>query len=322
MTKSDDNPRELIGPLAEYLDGEPVDEGSDASVDLTGADPKIVAEHLFLDGLLRRLVVGKDDDVQARVRRAMTTIERQRRQSLFRIVSVAAAAILVALFLWTTRSDPSQALEAIARHARAEITRQYAIEWRVGDSEPVRASFYAFGVEKMAFHIDRIPALDMFGVQAEVWFGSDGKEGWVVPSPPMPVFVVENAQRLHELVARFNLGTSFLQITKILVALEKYYDVKIETGPLVREWKKAEVPKPDKVAYVTGTLRPTPDRRLPERIEIEADFFTGTVHRMTLTHGEIRMVIDLVAELDESELALDWYDYDTHRDASQAVIYR
>lgn len=295
--------------IFDHLDDEPEER------DLAHCDPQEAGDHLFLDGLLRRLHDPDEEGREARIKSALARIEKPRLRLLLRshrIASLAAAILLSTGVMWllldATAPTAQAAVEKALEAARVAADRLYdvIIERSLPGPPRIEASLFVHGGEKFVVEIPGMPG-------GTVWAGSNGTVTWLIPALPLlPVLVSEDPRLLDVWMRRQNVQLPFLQVTRVLERMQVYYDLEFSGG------------EPDSEGRVSilGKRRED-DPLLPAEIQLQADPESGTVLDLMLRFGgdgplptprSMRFVL-----VDELPRPPGWYEHPAHHDQGRRI---
>jgi hypothetical protein len=232
--------------------------------------------------------------------------------------AAAAAAVLVGAGVWLWSTGSTRAAHAavlrVAQHSRALHDRQYHVIIELnhahGEQSRMHSTLYLRGGEKYSL---RHP-----GALGEVWVGSNGRQGWLVPSIG-PVITNDNPRYPARWSQAQNTPIPNLQLADLLDLMAERFSLSLLPSERLPS-------RPDHACQrISGRCNIRDEIRGggPQQIELWAHPVTGAAERIVLVWllspdevGRTRIEVELLSEdpVDDS-----WYEAETHRrDRSKA----
>lgn len=224
------------------------------------------------------------------------------------LISAAAAATVagVALWMWTSGSSrvAHAAVQKIALNARTLSDRQYRVRSDLNfahdEQGSVESTLYVRGGERYALRTG--------GAVGEVWMGSNGRQGWLIPVLGPPI-ITDNPSYPAQWAHDEGLALPDLQLTGLLDLMAQRFRLSLHASEAL----------PDRPGILCQRISGRCQTRDggPQRIELWAHPTTGVAQRLVLEwarspdeDGLTRIQLDLLAEEPQPD---SWYEAEGHR---------
>lgn len=283
----------------------------------------------LMDALLSEALSSDDDVAEQRVHDLMQTIRDvapsrlasggEKRGKHFRwfSVSVAAAALVLLLFVIQPWGTENAALAAVDRTILAEQrpeAREYAVTIVTrGLLGAEKASTHTLFVRQRDFAIRATPRLG----RGDIWMGGSKQYRWIVPRFG-PVLTGTEGLLRKSLPNRQVVETPFLSVATILDRMKRFYELELTPGVSLQEENATVV-----CDHVAGTPKRSTRLAIPSQVEVWADRQTGFARRIQLAWNQndsdsrwLKATAQLVGT---PELPEDFFDHSAHHDSDRIV---